>query len=141
MAEEGKEEKRKKEKEERKEEEKTIVKEEKENKRNKDSQGGERGIRIVKDEEEKRDSGAEKVEGGSEKGKVVRFIKRTVEGPIGRVAARVHLWGTAGGFSPSAPSGRGCPENEGTPPVAHASKTHRLMGASLTKQSRVSLSR
>lgn len=86
----------------------------------------------------KRDSGAEKVEGGSERS-VVRFIKRTVEGQIGRVAARVHLWGTAGGSSPSVPSGRGCPENEGTSPVARASKTHRLMGASLTKQSRVSL--
>ena len=49
-------------------------------------------------------------------------------------------WGAAEGVSPSAGSGRGCPGDEGTTPrTVHASKTtHRLMGANLTKQSRVS---
>lgn len=71
----------------------------------------------------------------------LRLLKGLVEGPIGRVAARVHRWGTAGGVNPSAPSGRGeCPGGEGTPRrnVLDATKNCRLMGANLTKQSRVS---
>ncbi|XP_076224152.1 uncharacterized protein LOC116430874 isoform X5 [Nomia melanderi] len=69
----------------------------------------------------------------------LRLLKGLVEGPIGRVAARVHRWGTAGGVNPSAPSGRGeCPGGEGTPRrnVLDATKNCRLMGANLTKQSR-----
>lgn len=81
------------------------------------------------------------VSGLSCRGGTLRLLKGLVEGPIGRVAARVHRWGTAGGVNPSAPSARGeCPDGEGTPPrnVLDATKNRRLMGANLTKQSRVS---
>lgn len=78
--------------------------------------------------------------GVSCKGGTLRLLRGLVEGPIGRVAARVHRWGTAGGVNPSAPSGRECPGGEGTPRrnVLDATKNRRLMGANLTKQSRVS---
>lgn len=77
------------------------------------------------------------------RGGTLRLLRGLVEGPIGRVAARVHRWGTAGGVNPSAPSGRECPGGEGTPSrsVLDATKNRRLMGANLTKQSRVSRSR
>lgn len=77
------------------------------------------------------------------RGGTLRLLRGLVEGPIGRVAARVHRWGTAGGVNPSAPSGRECPGGEGTPRrnVLDATKNRRLMGANLTKQSRVSRSR
>lgn len=77
------------------------------------------------------------------RGSTLRLLRGLVEGPIGRVAARVHRWGTAGGVNPSAPSGRECPGGEGTPRrnVLDATKNRRLMGANLTKQSRVSRSR
>lgn len=81
--------------------------------------------------------------GVSCRGGTLRLLRGLVEGPIGRVAARVHRWGTAGGVNPSAPSGRECPGGEGTPRrnVLDATKNRRLMGANLTKQSRVSCAR
>ena len=77
------------------------------------------------------------------RGGTLRLLRGLVEGPIGRVAARVHRWGTTGGVNPSAPSERECPGGEGTPRrnVLDATKNRRLMGANLTKQSRVSRSR
>lgn len=80
------------------------------------------------------------VAGLSCRGGTLRLLRGLVEGPIGRVAARVHRWGTAGGVNPSAPSERECPGGEGTPrrSVLDATKNRRLMGANLTKQSRVS---
>ncbi|OAD57771.1 hypothetical protein WN48_01466 [Eufriesea mexicana] len=85
-------------------------------------------------------SGASGVSGGglSCRGGTLQLLRGLVEGPIGRVAARVHRWGTAGGVNPSAPSGRECPGGEGTPRrnVLDATKNRRLMGANLTKQSR-----
>lgn len=48
-----------------------------------------------------------KVEGGRAPGEgsrgVARFLKKNVEGPIGRVAARVHLWGSGNPASSSPP--------------------------------------
>ncbi|KAK1128902.1 hypothetical protein K0M31_020040 [Melipona bicolor] len=72
------------------------------------------------------------------RGGTLRLLRGLVEGPIGRVAARVHRWGTTGGVNPSAPSERECPGGEGTPRrnVLDATKNRRLMGANLTKQSR-----